>query len=102
MLGCALGRVIEPGIGLIEANTIDPLHRGTWANVLLRVHGARVAMENGLKTVLFDTRDPHADTRRVAEKLGGETVKMIEPYRLVSIVTTPKTPKPATSPPFHG
>jgi len=101
-LGCALVRVIEPGVGLIEANTIDPSHRGTWANVMLRVHGVRVALENGLKTILFDTRDPHADTRRIAEKLGGETVKMIEPYRLVNSVKTPKTTKPVTSPPFHG
>jgi N-acetylglutamate synthase-like GNAT family acetyltransferase len=81
--GCTLIRVIEPGVGVVEANTIDPSHRAGWANVMLRVQGARVALENGVKTVLFDTRDPHADTRRIAEKLGGETVKMIEPYRLL-------------------
>jgi N-acetylglutamate synthase-like GNAT family acetyltransferase len=86
MLGCAVLRVIEPGVARIEANTIDPSVRGRWANVLLRIQGARTALENGLKTVVFDTREVHADTRSVADKLGGKTVRMIEPYRLLNVV----------------
>jgi predicted N-acetyltransferase YhbS len=91
--GSLLARVVEPGVALIEANTVDPAARGRWANVLLRVHAGRLLLDNGLATVVFDTRDPHADTRRIAEKLGADTVRMIEPYRLV---------RGGAATPFHG
>lgn len=85
---------IGDGVGLIESTVVAPSVRGRWANLWMRVAGARRCLELGLHTVLYYTYDRHGDTRKVAQRLEGVTRQLIEPYRFLSAIPISAEPPP--------
>jgi hypothetical protein len=84
VMAFTLALPLPGGVAMAESTVVHPSLRGGWANLWLKVAGARASLALGLRTLLYYTYDRHTDTRKLGRQVGGSTRELIEPYRLLS------------------
>ncbi|HEY3393242.1 MAG TPA: GNAT family N-acetyltransferase [Lacipirellulaceae bacterium] len=70
-LGCILAHRRDRDTAVVDADIVDPILRGGWANVWLKLEATRGAMRLGIKRFQFTSFDHYSDTRSFSTKLGG-------------------------------
>jgi hypothetical protein len=76
--GCILAHRAAADVAAVDANILDPDVRGGWANVWLKLEATRGAIRLGIKTFRFTTFDHYTDTRSFTQRLGGETMRVMQ------------------------
>jgi GNAT superfamily N-acetyltransferase len=82
VMGIILGHRTSRDVVHVDADVVDPVLRGGWANVWLKLEATREALKWGIEKFVFTTFDHYTDTRSFTEKLEGVTVRtMVLMYR---------------------
>jgi GNAT superfamily N-acetyltransferase len=86
--GAMLGSPVSADVGFVEVNVVDPMLRGGWANLWLKLEATRDARDEGYNAFLYETHEQHVDTAGLTRRLGGTVVPRVELYRIIA--STPR------------